>query len=161
MFINEELNRQLHKINKLIKQAKTFNVDGELQAHFTKYICIRFSGFIENAITITFTDIAAKSCDSGVSFNYIKSQLFKIQNANSEKIRNLARAFKTSWHDILRDYMQIDNRGSSINYILKDRHNIAHGRDTTVTLRQLEQHISKALQVIVFIEQHLDKEEPE
>ncbi len=153
MFNNQELNRQYIKISTLINVTKSFEPDDEMQSHLTKYLCILCSGFIENSIYHTFSDIAEKSVDESVVLTYARSQLYKIQNANSEKIRALAKSFNNEWHDPLRDFLQENNRGSAINYILKDRHNIAHGRDSDITIGKLEEYLNKTVEVIKYIEE--------
>ncbi|TLP74153.1 HEPN domain-containing protein [Maribacter sp. ACAM166] len=159
MFNNSELNIQYNRIQQLIVKAKEFEPDDELRSHLTKYICVLCSGFIENSVFHAFSDIAENSCDSSVVLTYAKSQLFKIQNANSEKIRALAKSFNPEWHDVIRDYMQEENRGAAINYILKDRHNIAHGRDSDITIIKLEDYLNKTVEVIQYIENELNANE--
>ena len=142
MFNNSELNSQYSKISSLINQAKQLEPDDEMRSHLTKYICVLCSGFIENSVYHTFSDIAENSCNPSVVLTYAKSQLYKIQNANSEKIRALAKSFNPDWHDTIRDFMQEENRAAAINYILKDRHNIAHGRDSDITIGKLEGYLN-------------------
>lgn len=152
MFNNPELNRQFARISTLIEKAKEFEPDDELRSHLTKYICVLCSGFIENAVYHAFSDIADRSCAPSVVLTYAKAQLFKIQNANSEKIRDLTRSFNPAWHDGIRDFLQTENRSSAINYILKDRHNIAHGRDSDITIANLEGYFKKAVEVVRYLE---------
>jgi len=158
MFNNSELNIQLNRINQLIVKAKELEPDDELRSHLTKYICVLCSGFIENSVYHAFSDIAENNCEQSVVLTYAKSQLYKIQNANSEKIRALAKSFNPDWHDPLRDYLQEENRGAAINYILKDRHNIAHGRDSDITIVKLENYLNKTVEVIKYIEDELNQE---
>ena len=155
MFNNSELNRQINKIQALIDKAKEFEPDDELRSHLAKYLCVLCSGFIENAVYQTFSDIVERETTNEVILSYTKSQLYKIQNANSEKIRTLAKSFKPAWHDGLRDYLQENERASAINYILKDRHNIAHGRDSEITIGKLEEYLNKTKEVIKYIENEL------
>ena len=155
MFNNTELNRQYNKISELITKAKEFETDDILRSHLTKYICVLCSGFIENSVYHTFSDLADNHCPPSVVLTYTKSQLFKIQNANSEKIRALAKSFNPDWHDTIRDFLQEENRGAAINYILKDRHNIAHGRNSDITILKLEDYLNKTVEVIQFIENDL------
>jgi len=156
MFNNTELNRQYNRISDLITKAKEFEPDDVLRSHLTKYICVLCSGFIENSVYHTFSDLADSSCPPSVVLTYTKSQLYKIQNANSEKIRALAKSFNPDWHDTIRDFLQEDNRGAAINYILKDRHNIAHGRNSDITILKLEDYLNKTVEVIKFIENDLN-----
>jgi len=156
MFNNSELNRQYNRITDLITKAKEFEPDDVLRSHLTKYICVLCSGFIENSVYHTFSDLADSSCPPSVVLTYTKSQLYKIQNANSEKIRALAKSFNPDWHDTIRDFLQEENRGAAINYILKDRHNIAHGRNSDITILKLEDYLNKTVEVIKFIENDLN-----
>lgn len=157
MFNNLELSRQYRRITALIEKAKEFEPDDVLRSHLTKYICVLCSGFIENSIYHTFSDIAESSCPPSVVLSYTKSQLYKIQNANSEKIKDLAKSFNTNWEIEIRKYLQENNRGAAINYILKDRHNIAHGRDSDITIVKLEEYLAKTVEVIKFIEDEINK----
>jgi hypothetical protein len=156
MFNNSELNNQYNRIAQLINKAKELEPDDELRSHLAKYLCVLCSGFIENSIYHTFTDIAEKSCPPSVVLTYAKTQLYKIQNANSEKIRALAKSFNLDWYDSLKEFLQEDNRGAAINYILKDRHNIAHGRDSDITIATLEGYLRKTVEVIKYIENDME-----
>lgn len=156
MFNNSELNNQYNRIKNLIIKAKEFEPDDELRSHLAKYICVLCSGFIENSIYHTFSDLADSNCSPSVVLTYAKSQLYKIQNANSEKIRALAKSFNPDWHDPLKEFLQQENRGAAINYILKDRHNIAHGRNSEITIATLEGYLNKTVEVIKYIEDQMD-----
>lgn len=157
MFNNPDLNTQYHRILNLIEKVKTYQeTDEELCSHMAKYLCILCSGFIENSIYLTFRDIAQRNCPETVVLNYTKNQLYKIQNANSEKIREITKSFKNDWCVNLTEFMGAEDRGSAINYILTDRHNIAHGRSSDITITKLEKYFIKVLQVIKYIETEFD-----
>lgn len=161
MFANNELTTQFKRIEGLIKKAKSFEPDDELRSHIAKYLCVLCSGFIENSIYHTFSDIAQKSCPPSVVLTYTKGQLFKVQNTNTEKIKEITRSFNPDWWENgLREYMQAESRGSAINYILKDRHNIAHGRDSEITIEKLEEYLKKTVDVIRYIETNLPEPIP-
>ena len=160
MFNNLELNRQYNRISSLIEITKSYEPDDELKSHLTKYLCVLCSGFIENSVYHIFSDIAENATGESVVLTYAKSQLYKIQNANSEKIRALAKSFNPDWHDPLRDFMQENNRSTAINYILKERHNIAHGRESTITINMLEEYLLKTIEVIKYIEDELNEPVP-
>lgn len=153
MFINTELTKQYTRIENLIAKAKKFEPEDELRSHLAKYLCILSSGFIENSIYHTFSDIAEKTCQPSVVLTYTKGQLYKIQNTNTEKIKELVKSFNPKWWENgLCDFLQKENRGAAINYILKDRHNIAHGRDSDITIDKLEDYLKKTIEVIKYIE---------
>lgn len=158
MFSNIELTKQYTKIQNLILKAKTFEPDDELRSHLAKYLCVLSSGFIENAIYHTFSDIAQKNCHPSVVLSYTKGQLYKLQNTNTEKIKEVTKSFNPIWWENgLRDFLQEDNRSTAINYIFKDRHNIAHGRDSEITIDKLEEYLAKTVEVIKYLEDELEK----
>lgn len=158
MFSNNELTKQYTKIQNLILKAKTFEPDDELRSHLAKYLCVLSSGFIENAIYHTFSDIAQKNCHPSVVLSYTKGQLYKLQNTNTEKIKEVTKSFNPIWWENgLRDFLQQDNRSTAINYIFKDRHNIAHGRDSEITIDKLEEYLTKTVEVIKYLEDELEK----
>ena len=157
MFVNSELTKQYKKIQNLILKAKEFEPDDELRSHLAKYICVLSSGFIENAIYQVFSDIAQKNCQPSVVLTYTKGQLYKLQNTNTEKIKEVTKAFNPDWWENgLRDYLQQENRSTAINYIFTDRHNIAHGRDSEITIDKLEEYLKKAVDVIRYLENDLE-----
>lgn len=158
MFANNELTTQFIKIQNLILKAKTFEPDDEIRSHLAKYLCVLSSGFIENAIYHTFSDIAKRSCPPSVVLTYTKGQLYKLQNTNTEKIKEVTKAFNPEWWENgLRDFLQNENRSTAINYIFKDRHNIAHGRDSEITIDKLEEYLKKTVEVIKYLEDELEK----
>lgn len=158
MFANIELTKQYKKIENLIKKAKTLEPDDELRSHLAKYLCVLSSGFIENAIYHAFSDIAQRSCSPSIVLTYTKGHLFRIQNTNTEKIKEITKSFNPDWWaNGLRDFLQTDNKGEAINYIFKDRHNIAHGRDSDITIDKLEEYLRKTVQVIKYLEDELEK----
>ncbi len=152
MFNNTELKRQYSRIESLISQARKMEPDDELRAHLTKYICVLCSGFIENSMYHIFSDIADKLCSPSEVLTYAKIQLSTIQNPNSEKIRKVVKSFSNDWHERISVYLQNEDRASAVNYILKDRHNIAHGRDSDITIGKLEGYLKKTVEVLEFIE---------
>lgn len=157
MFANSELTKQYKRIQNLILKAKEFEPDDELRSHLARYLCVLCSGFIENAIFHTFSDIAHKNCQPSVVLTYTKGQLYKLQNTNTEKIKEVTKAFNPEWWENgLRDFLQHDNRSTAINYIFKDRHNIAHGRDSEITIDKLEEYLKKTVEVIQYLENELD-----
>jgi 1,2-phenylacetyl-CoA epoxidase catalytic subunit len=158
MFTNSELTKQYKRIQNLILKAKEFEPDDELRSHLAKYLCVLSSGFIENAIYHAFSDIAQKSCQPSVVLTFTKGQLYKLQNTNTEKIKEVTKAFNPEWWENgLRDFLQQDNRSTAINYIFKDRHNIAHGRDSEITIDKLEEYLKKTVEVIQYLENELEK----
>ena len=153
MIRNEELNKQSDKILKLIETAENhFEEDDEMRSHLAKYVCILCSGFLENAVHVLYTDYVKAETTSNPVISFSTIAINKIQNPNSEKFRDLAKSFNPEWEEPLKNYMQTDDRASAINYIMKDRHKIAHGKDSDITLMRIKEHHLKTVDIIKYIE---------
>ena len=156
MFINTDLERQYIRLNNLITNTRdSFEPDDELQSHMAKYLCILCSGFLENALKLTLSDFAEQRTEDEMIIAYVKSQLSRINNPNARKIRETAKIFSNEFDDSLRDFMQVNDKASAINYIITDRHKIAHGKDSDITIRKIEDYFDKVVEVFVYIEQDL------
>ncbi|CAM1366431.1 conserved hypothetical protein [Tenacibaculum sediminilitoris] len=156
MFNNPDLERQYLRLTNLIRNTRdSFEPDDELQSHLAKYLCILCSGFLENALKITLSDFAEQRTGDEMILSYLKSQLQRINNPNSGKIRDTTKIFSPILEERLNTFMQVNDKSSAINYIIKDRHKIAHGKDSDITIRKIEEYFTKVVKVFVFIEQDL------
>jgi len=153
MIVNDDLKNQSERILRLIDIAeRSFDEDDEMRSHLAKYICILCSGFLENAVHLLYTDYIRSETTSNSVLSFASFFLNKIQNPNADKFREIAKSFNPIWEDPLRDYMQVDDRAAAINYIMKDRHKIAHGKDSEITLSRIMEHHLKTIDIIEFIE---------
>jgi len=153
MIHHEELRKESEKILKLIETAESsFEEDDEMRSHLAKYICILCSGFLENAVHYIYSDYIKSETTSTTVISYSTLTINKIQNPNSEKFREIAKSFNVDWEPALRDFLQNEERSTAINYIIRDRHKIAHGKDSDITLPRIREYHNKTVDVIKFVE---------
>ena len=122
-----------------------------MQAHWAKYLCVLCAGFIENALGELYVEYVGVRSAPPVA-NYAIASLRKIQNPKSQRFIEVAGAFDRTWAQDLKDYLEQENRTDAIDSIMNNRHQIAHGKHSGVTIIQLRQWFDKALEVIEFIE---------
>lgn len=127
-------------------------LDQEMLSHLSKYICVRCSGFIEKSVGYIFSDYIDRNCSHLLICKYSKGQLSKLQNVNSEKLIKLCDSFDSSWKEKIKNYGQENNRFESMNYIIKERNNIAHGKDSDITLSKIKMHWIKIVELVDYIE---------
>lgn len=157
MIHNEELRKQSEKIINIIGTAETLlEEDDEMRSHIAKYVCILCSGFLENAIHSVYSDYVKRETSSHSLISFATITLNKIQNPNSEKFRDIAKSFKPEWEPLLNSFLQDEERSSAVNYIIRDRHKIAHGKDSNITLTSIREYHNKTVQVIEFLENQCD-----
>jgi hypothetical protein len=144
--------RQKQKIEWLINQAKTFDGDQlELQSHWARYLCVLVAGFLENAISEVYSSYVQKCANAQVA-NYVTSVLNKIKNPKSQKFLETARSLNPDWELNLNNYIQQNGRKDAIDSVMTNRHLIAHGKDSGITLASIDQYFKKGVEVIDYIE---------
>lgn len=144
--------RQKQRIEWLINQAKTFDGDQlELQSHWARYLCVLVAGFLENAISEVYSSYV-KKCSNEQVANYVEAVLGRIQNPKAQKFLETARSFNRDWELSLNDYIEQNGRKDAIDSVMTNRHLIAHGKDSGITLARLDQYFKKGVEVIDYIE---------
>jgi hypothetical protein len=153
---HSELARQHSRIRSLLKRighAETLR-DPELQAHWARYSCILAAGFIENSARILFETYARQKSVPAVA-NFVEAQLSRHQNMNSERFSQLAFSFDKNLGRDFQSYLEDRGRADAIDSIVRTRHQLAHGKDATISPAQLENYLGKAVEAIEFLEGRL------
>ncbi len=150
---NREINRQLQALNDLLKKTDEATKGSlELQSHWAKYVCILSSGLIENSLKEVYSEFVKNASSQPVA-NYTCSILKKVQNPKATRFVETARMFKVEWANELECHMEEEGRADAINSIMSNRHLIAHGKSSGITLTRVKEYLGKAIEVIEFIEE--------
>lgn len=148
-----ELNRQIQYIKGLIKStAESTNSNLELQGHWGKYICILSAGFLENAISEIYIELTKNSSSPQVA-SFTTKMLQKINNPKASKFVETAYAFKKEWGEELEKYFK-DNQKvkTAIDSIMTNRHLIAHGKTTTISVVRIKEYLDGSIEALEYIE---------
>lgn len=151
--LSKELNIQYQRLITLIDNTKLSCGDNiELQGHWGKYLCVLTSGFLENAICQVYVGLVSNSASPAIA-NFTIGTLSKIQNPKTNKFIEVARSFKKEWGDDLEKYITEDeSRKDAINSIMTNRHLVAHGKNTSISVVKTKEYLEKCVEVINFIE---------
>ncbi len=145
-----EITRQRQRLDDLFQKAKTLP-DPELQSHWSRYLCVLVSGFLENSVRITYTEYARLRSDVSVA-DFVESRLRQFQNPKMGSILELAGGFSQEWRQRL-DEGTSGQLAESVNSIVGNRHKIAHGESVALTLQTLVQYYGDALRVVDLLRQ--------
>jgi hypothetical protein len=74
-----EITRQKQRIDELFKLSN--DLPGELQAHWSRYLCILIAGFLEVAVQAVYSEYARGKAHPNI-VNYIERRMREFQNAN-------------------------------------------------------------------------------
>ena len=150
--LNWELTQQLRKLRAFAKKAGDSSLDDlELQAHWAKYLCVLVAGFIENSLEEIFSEFVTDASSPAVA-RFAKSRLGNIQNPKAQRFIEVAGAFDESWRVGLEAFLEDNGRKDAVDSIIANRHLIAHGGSSGITLSRVNQYLDKCVEVIDFIE---------
>ena len=146
------LSSQHQRLIWLISEADKFEADKiELRAHWARYLCVLASGYLENALKEIYGRYARSRSDPAIA-NYVERSLNRIQNPKAKRFVETASAFNKEWEESLRSFLELDGKKEAIDAIISNRHRIAHGQDSTITLAQVRDYLAKSEEVVEFIE---------
>lgn len=147
-----DLVRRLQILESLINKANGATAgDLELQAHWAKYLCVIVAGFLEAALREVYINFTVKSASPQVA-SFATSTLSGIQNPKAQRFIETARAFKSEWGEDLEKFLEGGSGKDAIDSIMANRHLIAHGGDSGITMARLKQLLGACLPVVEFIE---------
>ena len=121
-----------------------------LQAHLVQYLCIRVSGFFEQATRQIYYEHARARSAATVA-RYVTRRLERTQNLNSERLCQLAGQFDPAWQTELEDFLEHAHR-EAIGSVLRNRNLIAHGESVSLGLHRLKNWYAKIIEVVDFLE---------
>ncbi|MBZ6303257.1 hypothetical protein KVH08_00450 [Streptomyces olivaceus] len=125
----------------LFKAIDGADLSGELTSHYSRYLCVLTSGFVEQSVKELVTEYCRARSSEPIQ-RYVGSQLKKLRNIDSEKLKQLIESFSVEWwREIAEKYPdELDTIGS----IATVRNNISHGGDTGITMSTMRQYFGDA-----------------
>lgn len=141
----------IRKLDSIIALAdKIDKNEDELRAHMAKYICIRLSGLMETFFKKQIANYLDGTTPKPVE-NYVNSRFKQFTSVNSKKITDTMELFSDSWVSQFNDLMT-ERMKSSLDSVISNRHNLAHGKDQGLTLTQVKGYYEDIKDVITAVE---------
>lgn len=84
--------------------------------------------------------------------NFVEATLARVQNPKANRFVETARAFDPAWIDSLTAFLDEEGRRDAIDAIMSNRHLIAHGKDSGISLVRVKEYLKKSVEVVEFIE---------
>ena len=151
------LHRERDRIERILQIGKDLPVDnGELIGHWGRYSCIACSGYIEVALRLVIQGHVKAKATSEISAYVIKS-LEGVQNPKAEKFVKVIRSFSEKWAKDLEDFFaKNDGVKDAIDSLMANRHLIAHGRPSNISIGRVDEFYRKANKVIEYLDGELN-----
>lgn len=117
-----------------------------LVAEMAKYLCVLTSGYLEIAVFEILTTYAAR-CSNGQVSRFVARKLSRLPNMKMAAIKGLLEDFSEDWARDLLEYCD-GEIADSVNSIVNQRQNIAHGRQSDVSLVRMDSYYRAAKRMI-------------
>lgn len=154
---NPEISRQIQRARALVdRTTAACGGDIELQAEWARYLCIVVAGVIENGLKAVYSDFTEKSASKPVAA-FAKGVLSRIQNPKAETFLQTAGGFSGTWRAELEKYLDDSGGKDAINSIMANRHLIAHGKSSAISMAFLKDYFAKSVAVLEFIEEQCNR----
>jgi hypothetical protein len=148
---NQAVNRRLQRLKQNFDRAHRLPQEAEILAHWARYLCILTSGLIEKSLVELLTEYIAKGSSPPIA-GYAISKLEQLQNPKTQKIIDLLGAFKDEWRIAFQKFAEESGRKEAIDSVMANRHQIAHGEDSGVTIARVREYFDKCEEVLEHIE---------
>lgn len=153
---NIEVVRYKKQLDELFNKISALSEDLELQSHWSRYLCIRISGFLEVSVRAIYSQYAKDKAAPYVA-NYVQSQLKNFQNPNMEKIIQLTGFFDREWADTLKRDTEGELKDAIVS-IVAVRNDIAHGGSGDITYVRIKDYYKRVVKVVELIEKQCNGE---
>lgn len=147
-----ELVRSKQRLDYLFEQTRLLPAIPEVRAEWSRYLCVRASGFIEISVQNIFGQYADKRSQPAVA-NYVKRRLERFYVPKMNDILDLAQLFDAELRESIANDTD-EAMKAAIDSIIANRNKIAHGEDVGISHSTLEDYYRRAVKVIEVLENH-------
>lgn len=127
------LERNLDNLFKEVSLLKEGDVN---KAHLSRYLCVRTSGYLESVIRHLIVNFCDGTSPQQIE-NYLTKKTKYITNLEYKKIVSLLGEFSSEWQSEFESRITEEQR-SSLNSVVSNRNNIAHGNSDSITYRSMK-----------------------
>ncbi len=143
----QDVSRMKRRLDATFERISSFDSDSsELQEDFARYLCVLVSGYIERSIVQIVQEHARREGAPTLQ-RFVERKTSRYTSANPERIKELLGSFSQDWRRKIETIM-VDEIRDAITSIIKNRHLIAHGRSSDITLGQVRAYYQNA-QVLI------------
>lgn len=128
--------RTLDRCDELVKRISP-DLDGLMVSAVCQHICVLMAGALETGIQEILGSFCVKKSARHVG-SYAAKRISTFSNANPDKILQLVGDFDAAWRDELENFW-VGAVKDHIGSIVGNRHLIAHGRPTEVSISRIQE----------------------
>ncbi len=142
----QEIDTQRKRLDALFEKSNEFSDNAELLSHWAKYLCVLVCGFLENSVEMCLAEYCKRHGDEKIN-NFVSIKLRSFQNPKMGKILELFGSFNKVWEERLK-IESSDRISDSVNSIVTNRHKIAHGDTSNLTMSSLKAYYTDVVKAV-------------
>jgi hypothetical protein len=151
-----EIKRLKDDLEDLFLRCEELDEALEVVGDLNRYLCVRVSGFFEQAIMSCGRAVCEKM-SGGPAKAFALSWLDRSSNPRAEELIRMIARFSPAWAEELRIFLSSDERAARINTLLGIRNDIAHGKNQGVSRSQAWDYYELTSEIVDWL---LDKCDP-
>lgn len=126
--------------------------DEEIKSLLVKLFCVRTAGLLEVFIKTRISEYVKGSVPKEIS-RYLTTKFRDITNLKTSRLQEVLNAFSPDWNDAFSKYLgEHEQQKSSLDSIIAQRHNIAHGQSSNMSLVQMQQYYTDVREIIDYLD---------
>ena len=138
------------KLDNLFDQYRSLPEDLFIQSHWSRYLCILVSGYLEISVGAILINYVEGKASVSVK-KYVSKQVGSLQNVKAGKIYDLVGSFSADWEHRLRTQTDGAVR-DAIDSVVANRNQIAHGRDANISFTVVKGYYERCKEFIEIME---------
>lgn len=156
---DRDLSRQCDLITNLIDEAGSLaSQNSFLASHLSGYICIRISGFFENAVSAVIYSYAKDRAHRYI-VAYVERSVSRLTNISADKLGKAIGALSPVLRQQLDLYLEESGNKDALDSLINIRNTIAHGKDHGVTVAQAKSYFKQCKDIISFLKELMPPKE--
>jgi hypothetical protein len=148
--------RRKAELQDLLSNPRTVTGNEESEAHWAAYLCVLMAGYLETAVRGYLLAHSAERAEVTVQA-FVSNRLGLFRNMSRDQLLGLVKMFSLEWGEEFRVFIA-GEREDAVRSVVTNRHEIAHGQPSTVTLLQLRQWFGPLTEVIDALGDLCDRE---
>ena len=143
--MNQQILSYKKRLDNLFKLSEKIS-DIEVQSHWARYLTVLVYGYIEISVRYTLMDYVEIHADELVN-NYASNQINLFSSPKTNNVINILCLYSKSWGENLEQRIN-DEIKASVDSIVNNRHKIAHGENTGISLVTIKNYYKNAKKFI-------------
>jgi len=148
------LETQEKRLDELIELMDSIE-DEDVKSHFSKYLCIKVSGYLENVVKTLISTYIDGTCPRPIQ-SFIKNKIKNTTNLSTDKIAVFLENFEKTWASEFETKLS-DKMSESLNSVVSNRNQIAHGGQDNITPRVIKGYYEDIKEVVKILQEIIKK----